>query len=146
MWFKIQLLHVLLIKFFVPGDFSGESKAVKFQPGEQEKTFPVVALHDNTPEVSATLAKSFYFTFVETTHLLAALHLLLGTASSIFYELQYRSKLSYQSRLVSRETRVASLDTSSISFSTEFTIDKLAIELHKFSLLCDKGVVLYQQR
>ena len=51
-------------KFCVPGDFFGESKAVKFQPGEREKTFPVVALNDNIPEVSAhaKLAQSRYFT------------------------------------------------------------------------------------
>ena len=52
----------MYIKFCVPGDFFGESKAVKFQPGEREKTFPVVALDDNIPEVSATLAQSRYFT------------------------------------------------------------------------------------
>ena len=49
-------------KFCVPGEFSGESKAVKFQPGEREKSFPVVARDDNAPEVSATLAQSRYFT------------------------------------------------------------------------------------
>ena len=42
---------------------------------------------------------------------------------------------------VSKSLHKASL----ISFATWFTIDKLAIELCKLSLLLDKGFVLYQQ-
>ena len=58
------------------------------------------------------------------------------------YSVPLKSKLPVSSRFSREEWRVSRYKLDFVP--TEFMIDKLAIELHKFSLLRDKGFVLYQ--